>query len=139
MELPQLSIDNFAALCLVILTPWLYRTFRPFSTDPWKQTRLEQIVSTLLLVHTLFMLHALLVSPPQNIFKALGLGLGAAPEHLRAKIVDAYGSDENVPQHMTLLLKRLGLADLRLFYVRYVRSSTTAMRTSLSADSDTMS
>lgn len=126
MELPQLSFDNFAALCLVILTPWLYRTFRPFSTEPSTRSRTEQVVSTLLLAHTLFMLHEIFVSPPQNIFKALGLGLGAAPEHLRTKIVDAYSGEENVPQHMMLLLKRLGLSDLRLFYVRCVLSLTKA-------------
>ncbi len=119
MEVPELSVDTYAALCLVIITPWLYQTFKPFSTDRTK-TRTEQAISALLLAHTLYMLYEILVSPPQNIFKAFGLGIGAPPEHLRAKVAETYGGEQNIPPHLLLLLKRLGLSDLRLLYVKWV-------------------
>lgn len=120
MEVPQLSVDTYAALCLVIITPWLYQTFKPFSTDRPAKTRTEQAISALLLTHTLYMLYEILVSPPQNIFKAFGFGLGAPPEHMRAKVAETYGGEQNIPAHLLLLLKRLGLSDLRLLYVRWV-------------------
>lgn len=120
MELPQLPLDVYIAAGLVIATPWLYRTFAPFSTTKPSKTRTEQAISILVLAHTLYILYGLFVAPPQNIFKALGLGLDAPPEHLRMKVVEKFGGENNVPPHLNLLLKRLGLSDLRSFYVRCV-------------------
>ncbi|KDR68364.1 hypothetical protein GALMADRAFT_257008 [Galerina marginata CBS 339.88] len=119
MELPQLSLDTFVAICLVIATPWLYKTYSPFSSEKSSKSRTEQLLSTAILVHTLYMLHSLLVSPPQNIFKSLELSLNEAPETLRAKLAESFGGDENVPLHLDILLKRLGLMDMRSFYVRF--------------------
>jgi len=111
MELPQLPLDAYVALCLVIATPWLYRTFSSKSSA-------DQALSALLLLHTLYILYALLVSPPQNIFKTLGLHLTASPEALRAGVAELYGGGQNVPQHLDTLLKKLGLMDLRMIYIR---------------------
>jgi hypothetical protein len=117
MELPLLPLDTYIAICLVIATPWLYRTFSSKSST-------DQALSTLLLLHTLYILHALFVSPPQNIFKTLGLHLTASPEALRAAVTDLYGGGQNVPQHLDTLLKKLGLMDLRMIYIRCVQSLT---------------
>ena len=114
MELPQLPLDTYIAICLVIATPWLYRTFSSRSST-------DQALSTLLLLHTLYILHALFVSPPQNIFKTLGLHLTASPEALRAGVAELYGGSQNVPQHLDTLLKKLGLMDLRMIYIRCVQ------------------
>lgn len=119
MELPQLSFDTYVAICLVIATPWLYRTFSPFSEARTK-TRIEQLVSTAILTHTLYMLYCLFVSPPQNIFKSLGVPLTAAPDELRTKLTERFGSEEHIPLHLNTLLKRLGLMDMRSLYIRYV-------------------
>ncbi|KAF8970433.1 hypothetical protein BDZ97DRAFT_93736 [Flammula alnicola] len=83
------------------------------------KTRKEQAIAILILVHTLYMLHGLLVSPPQNIFKALGFGLDVPPEYLRAKLAENFGGEQNVPPHLNTLLKRMGLSDLRSLYVRF--------------------
>ena len=117
MELPQLPLDAYVALCLVIATPWLYRTFSSKSSA-------DQALSALLLLHTLYILHALFVSPPQNIFKTLGLHLTASPEALRAGVAELYGGGQNVPQHLDTLLKKLGLMDLRMIYIRCVQPLT---------------
>ncbi|KIM42207.1 hypothetical protein M413DRAFT_129174 [Hebeloma cylindrosporum] len=114
MELPQLALDAYVAISLVIATPWLYHTFSSSS-----KSNTHQALSTLLLLHTLYILHALFVSPPQNIFKTLGLHLTASPEALRAGVADLYGAPQNVPPHLDTLLKKLGLMDLRLIYLRF--------------------
>ncbi|KAF9486276.1 hypothetical protein BDN70DRAFT_870372 [Pholiota conissans] len=119
MELPQLPADVYLAIALVIATPWLYHIF---STP---KTPTQQTISTLVLAHTLYMLYALFVSPPQNIFKVLGVALDAAPEYMRAKVEEMYGGAANVPPHLGQLLKRLGLSDLRSFYVRFGHDTLT--------------
>ncbi|KAF9566536.1 hypothetical protein CPC08DRAFT_682401 [Agrocybe pediades] len=119
MELPHLSLDTFVAIGLVIATPWLYRIYTPFSNEPSTKTRTEKLVSTAILGHTLYMLYNLFVSPPQNIFKTLDLPLNASPEALRVKLAESFGGEQNVPQYLELLMKRLGLSDLRALYVRF--------------------
>jgi len=66
------------------------------------------------------MLYNLLVSPPKNIFKTLELALNVPPEMLRAKLAESFGGEQNIPQYLEMLLKRLGLMELRSLYVRYV-------------------
>jgi len=114
MELPQLPLDAYVAICLVIATPWLYRTFSSSKSST------DQALSTLILLHTFYILHALFVSPPQNIFKSLGLHPTASPEALRAAVANLYGGDQNLPHHLDTLLKKLGLMELRLIYIRCV-------------------
>ncbi len=116
-EIPQLSSDAYIALCLVLATPLLYRVVSPFSNDAKKDLR-DRTLSVLLLLHTLYMFHALLVSPPQNIFKSLELPVNIPPEYLRAKLVEVYGGEQNVPATLVSLSKRLGLMDLRSLYIR---------------------
>ena len=111
---PQLSLDVYIALSLVLATPWLYSVFTSTST-----TKTSKTLSTLLLLHTLYLLHALLVSPPPNIFKSLGLPVNIPSEYLQAKLLEVYG-ERNIPTHLASLPKRLGLMELRSLYVRYV-------------------
>jgi len=117
-ELPHVPLGVFVAICVTISTPWLYRIFS--SGKPNKPLK-ETLLSTLLLFHTLYMLHELLASPPQNVFKALGLPVNIPPEYLRAKLVETYGAEEKVPPYLAMLSKRLGLMDLRSLYIRRVR------------------
>lgn len=115
---PQLSLDVYIALSLVLATPWLYLVFTSTST-----TKTSKILSTLLLLHTLYLLHALLVSPPPNIFKSLGLPVNIPSEYLQARLLEVYGGEQNIPTHLASLPKRLGLMELRSLYVRYVSFS----------------
>ncbi|KAF9057172.1 hypothetical protein BJ165DRAFT_13310 [Panaeolus papilionaceus] len=119
MELPQLSLDNFVALALIIGTPWLYKVFRPFSEDKPSTSKVERAISIGLLLHTIAMLYNLFVSPPTNIFKALGVHSSAPPEVLKAKLAESLGGVENIPAQLEILLKRLGLIDMRSLYIRF--------------------
>jgi hypothetical protein len=66
----------------------------------------------------LYMFHALLVSPPQNIFKSLRLPVNIPSEYLHAKLVATYGGETSIPASLAALPKRLGLMELRALYVR---------------------
>ncbi|KAJ3490261.1 hypothetical protein NLJ89_g11449 [Agrocybe chaxingu] len=125
MELPQLSLDAYIALGLVIATPWLYRTFSPFSDQKSPKPTRELLLSTALLLHTLYALYKLLVSPPQSIFKALDVPVNIPPDYLRAKLVETLGGEAHVPQHLDTLLKRLGLMDLRSLYILFGHDALT--------------
>ena len=125
INIPQLSLDTYIALGLVIATPWLYYLFSTLNSPkkPSRWTIKDQARSLLLLIHTLYMLHALLVAQSPNIFKSLDLPPNIPPEYLREKLIESFGGDENaLPPYLDVLLKRLGLSDLRSLYLRYVDS-----------------
>ncbi|KAF8156855.1 hypothetical protein B0H34DRAFT_710809 [Crassisporium funariophilum] len=124
MDAPQLSLDTYIALALVLATPWLYLTLSPpsplSSSASAPKSRKTQALSLLLLAHTLYLLHALLVTPPPNIFAALAVPLNTPPLHLREALVAAFGGkEESVPGFLEVLVKRLGLMDLRTLYIRF--------------------
>ncbi|PPQ83074.1 hypothetical protein CVT24_012469, partial [Panaeolus cyanescens] len=106
--IPQLSLDNFTALALIISTPWIYKVYRPFSDTPPTSTPLARLISMGLLLHTLVMMYNIFVSPPLNIFKALGVHESAPPDLLRAKLKDVLGEGVDMGRDMEVLLKRLG-------------------------------
>jgi hypothetical protein len=68
------------------------------------------LVLVLVVLHTLYILHTLLVSPPPNVFTRLGLPINTPPETIRAALLDT-----QLPEH---LLKRLHSRDARTLYVR---------------------
>ena len=118
INLPQLSLDIYIALSLVIATPWLYYLF---STP-----KPSKIVSLLLLIHTLYILHALLVSQPRNIFKSLDLPPNVPADYLRERLVERLGVID-LPPYLDVLLKRLGSMDFRSLYFRYVHNLTPCL------------
>lgn len=127
INIPQLSLDTYIALGLVIATPWLYYLFSPYNS-PSKFTTRDQVLSFLLLVHTLYTLHQLLVAQPPNIFKSLDLPPNTAPDYLRETLVERLGGAERnvtgIPPYLDTLLKRLGSMDARSLYFRYVDNLT---------------
>lgn len=127
INIPQLSLDTYIALGLVIATPWLYYLFSPYNS-PSKFTTRDQVLSLLLLIHTLYLLHPLLVAQPPNIFKSLDLLPNIPPDYLRETLVERLGGDgQNVtviPAYLDTLLKRLGSMDMRSLYFRYVDNLT---------------
>ena len=122
INIPQLSLDTYIAIGLVIATPWLYYLFSPYNS-PSKFTTRDQVLSLLLLIHTLYTLHPLLVAQPPNIFKSLDLPPNIPPDYLRETLVERLGGDgQNVtviPAYLDTLLKRLGSMDTRSLYFRY--------------------
>ena len=123
VNIPQLSLDSYVALGLVIAIPWLYYLFSPYNS-PSKFTTRDQVLSLLLLIHTLYTLHPLLVAQPPNIFKSLDLPPNIPPVYLRETLLERLGRDgQNVtviPASLDTLLKRLGSMDMRSLYFRYV-------------------
>ena len=120
ITIPQLSLDTYIALGLVIATPWLYYLFSPYN-HPSKFTTRDQVLSLLLLIHTLYTLHPLLVTQPPNIFKFLDLPPNVPPDYLRETLVERLGQNVTViPASLDTLLKRLGSMDMRSLYFRYV-------------------
>ena len=123
INIPQLSLDTYIALGLVIATPWLYYLFSPYNSPSKFRTR-DQVLSLLLLIHTLYTLHLLLVAQPPNIFKSLDLPPNIPPDYLRETLVERLGGDERngtiIPPPLDTLLKRLGSMDTRSLYFRYV-------------------
>ena len=120
ITIPQLSLDTYIALGLVIATPWLYYLFSPYN-HPSKFTTRDQVLSLLLLIHTLYTLHPLLVAQPPNIFKFLDLPPNIPPDYLRETLVEKLGQNVTViPASLDTLLKRLGSMDMRSLYFRYV-------------------
>ena len=63
------------------------------------------------------MLHKLLVAQPINIFQDVGLSATAPPEVLRSRVEGLYGSVGGLPEGFELLLKRMGLVDMRSYYI----------------------
>jgi len=126
INIPQLSLDTYIALALVIATPWLYCLFSP----PSKLTIRDQVLSFLLLFHTLYTLHALLVAQPPNIFKSLALPPNISPDYLREALTERLGVNEQngtaIPQYLDTLLKRLGSMDMRSLYFRFGHEVLTA-------------
>jgi hypothetical protein len=111
VDVLQLSFDAYVALSLVLATLWL-------RSAPDSKPLKDRLLSALLFAHTLYMLHALLVSPPQNLFKSLQLPLNIPSEYLLAKLVETYGGETNIPSSLAALPKRLGLMEVRALYVR---------------------
>ena len=123
INIPQLSLDTYIALGLVIATPWLYYLFSPYN-HPSKFTTKDQVLSLLLLIHTLYTLHPILVSQPPNIFKFLDLPPNVPPDNLRETLVERLGGGDGqnvtvIPAYLDTLLKRLGSMDARSLYFRY--------------------
>jgi len=129
INIPQLSLDTYIALGLVIATPWLYYLFSPYNS-PSKFTTRDQVLSFLLLIHTLYSLHPLLVSQPPNIFKSLNLPPNVQPDYLRQTLLEKLGGNvQNVtviPPYLDTLLKRLGSMDTRSLYFRFGHEVLTA-------------
>jgi hypothetical protein len=123
INIPQLSLDTYIALVLVIATPWLFYLFSPYNPPSKFRTR-DQVLSLLLLVHTLYALHALLVAQPPNIFNLLDLPPNIPPDYLRQELLERFGGNEGnvtaIPAYLDTLLKRLGSMDMRSLYFRYV-------------------
>ena len=127
INIPQLSLDTYVALGLVIATPWLYYLFSPYNS-PSKFTTRDQVLSLLLLIHTVYTLYPLLVAQPPNIFNYLDLPPNIPPDYLRETLIERLGRDERnvtvIPLYLDTLLKRLGSMDTRSLYFRYVDNLT---------------
>ncbi|TBU38144.1 hypothetical protein BD309DRAFT_548968 [Dichomitus squalens] len=121
MPLISVSVDAFLVLAACILTP----TFLVFRRQP-QSTRLslDNALSAVLILHSLFILYTVLVRWPPNIFQRLKIPLTAPSETIRAVLLQRAGlpQDATLPRPLDSLLTRLSSFDTRTHYVRFGQS-----------------
>jgi hypothetical protein len=102
-----MSFVAFILTVVLVSVPWLYY-FPPVSHST------PSLVNVFLLLHTLFSLYYLIVSPPQNLFSHLNVPLSTPTEVLRGFL------NKNASRYAALdqLITRMGSFDIRTFYVR---------------------
>ncbi|TFK41443.1 hypothetical protein BDQ12DRAFT_677992 [Crucibulum laeve] len=115
-SLLSVSLDTYLATALAISVSWLYFVMRTPSSPP--KSRTQTTISVVLLLHTLYILHSLLLKSPPNLFNALKLPLNTPTDSIRAILLQ-FSDDGELPGHLESLLKRLGSLDMRGVYVRF--------------------
>jgi hypothetical protein len=116
----------FTAIALGV--PWLF-----YTRSRYPSSRLHTAFSIVVFLHSLFIIHAIFVSPPSNIFTTLRLPLSAPIEDIRAALLrytymgTATQGHElstlpnaTLPEHTEVLLKNLRFLDSRSLYARFV-------------------
>ncbi|KAJ8474593.1 hypothetical protein ONZ45_g15898 [Pleurotus djamor] len=117
------SLNTYAISALLIAGPWLYFTGRSRHHPTPNAPPIRPYVSLVLLLHTLYLLYKILVTPPSNIFTSLKIPLNTSTDQIRAILAQHAGLDltqgDVFPKPLELLLKRLSLFDHRKLYVRF--------------------
>ncbi|KAF9001157.1 hypothetical protein BDQ17DRAFT_1244802 [Cyathus striatus] len=109
------SIDTYLSLSLIISTTWIYYSFiRPSTQKP----RSQKAISAFLLLHTLYIIYHILVTPPPNLFKLLKVPVNTPTDTIRALLLK-YSDDGAIPSHLERVVKRLSSFDLRTLYIRF--------------------
>jgi len=75
----------------------------------------HSILSLLLLIHSLAILHALLLRPPPNLFSAFRIPLNTPTDTIRSLLL----RHSDLTPELEVLLKRLASFDTRSFYPRF--------------------
>lgn len=124
MPLLSASLDLYITTSIVIAIPWLILTFnhkpaRPRHNDhlPHEEPWLRPYINIFLLLHSLYILHKLIVSPPPNMFTSLDIPLSTSTDKIRA-ILTQYSGTGDLPAPLETLLKRLANFDMRGLFVR---------------------
>lgn len=130
MPLVSASLDVFLFTSLAISFPWIYyttfnesRAKHPLSPTQGPRSRFLRIfLDVFLLLHTLYILHSLLVESPPNLFTRLKIPLSTPTDDIRTLLLD-HAATNPLPKDLETLLKRLGSFEIRTLYVRYVCQS----------------
>ncbi|KAL0573301.1 hypothetical protein V5O48_008664 [Marasmius crinis-equi] len=85
---------------------------------------LRTVTSNLLLLHTLLILHKLVLLSPPNLFTRLHLSLSTPTDAIRSLLLVA-SADGSLPPRIDRLLKRLGSAEMRILYVKFGHETIT--------------
>ncbi|KAL0958017.1 hypothetical protein HGRIS_000192 [Hohenbuehelia grisea] len=125
MPLLSASLDAYLVTCSLISIPWIYLVARSTPKTPL-YPRIRPYISVILLLHTLYILHAILVAPPPNIFTSLDIPLNTSTDQIRRILAKLGGIDSQFalapgtfPKPLEALLKRLSSFDTRTLYVRF--------------------
>jgi hypothetical protein len=118
MPLLSASLDAFLFTSLTMIISYLYYAsfFHP-SAKLVPPSHMHALLNALVLLHTLYILHALTLKYPPNIFQALRLPLTTPTEHIRSALLRA-SNGKPLTDALENLLTRLGSYEVRTFYVR---------------------
>jgi hypothetical protein len=115
------SLDAFLITSTVVIASCCYYTF--FLPPKYKFTsssttaKLRNPLSLFVLLHTLYILHALTIRYPPNLFRALNVSITTPTEQLRTMLLRA-SHGEPLSDGLESLLTRLGNYEVRTFYIR---------------------
>jgi len=112
------DLDAFLLASLTITIPFIWHLSRWTSipTSP----PLRRPLGFLVFLHTLYILHRILVKRPLNVFSSLDIPLTTPTDKIRAALIARAGGDK-LPEKIQDLLTKLGSFEIRTFYVRYAR------------------
>ncbi|KAF9494814.1 hypothetical protein BDN71DRAFT_1448390 [Pleurotus eryngii] len=117
------SLDAYLLTSLLVSVPWVYLTGKSRHHPPQNSPPIRPYISILLLLHTLYILYRILVTPPANIFTSLNIPLNTSTDRIREIVAKYSGIDLNsggaFPKPLELLLKRLSLFEHRTLFVRF--------------------
>ncbi|TDL22068.1 hypothetical protein BD410DRAFT_866167 [Rickenella mellea] len=154
MPLISASIDAFLATSLLTIVPWFYISVLSSSSSspspsassnsssqnssadpnahgaeqatPNPNYKFRKFLTSLVILHTLFILYNFIVCAPFNLFATLRLPLGVSSEVLRGTLVrragllsGGEGGKGALPRALEELIARLGSFEARTLYVRF--------------------
>ncbi|THU96232.1 hypothetical protein K435DRAFT_664817 [Dendrothele bispora CBS 962.96] len=120
--LVYLATSTVLVLSYFFISPQIFQKNQNVVTTP---PNLRKILSSLVLLHSLFILYNIIVLQPPNLFTRLGLPLGTPTDSIRSILL--MNSDEpTLPKHIEQLLTRLGSFELRTLYVRFGHDVVTS-------------
>jgi hypothetical protein len=127
MPLVTTSIDAFLTTSTLIILVSIY-AMRPgiSSREGAASAPLRTPLSILVLLHTIYILYTILVTPPPNLFSRLRIPLITPSDKIRTLLLARAGlpADALLPTSLEDLLTRLAAFDVRTTYIRLVLSFT---------------
>lgn len=122
MPLLSASADTFILGATVCLIVFARRRRSPALAKNARQPKYWPFVTTILALHTLYMIYILSFKTPPNLFTRLHLPLSMPSERIRAILLSRTGVAESdtLPEQIEDLLMKLNTSDFRTYFVRFV-------------------
>jgi hypothetical protein len=112
------TTETYMVTALLVTLPTLYSLIRRKSDQNKPRARLRTPLTLLVLVHTLYILHRLLLDPPPNLFTRHRIPLTLSVDGIRAILLARAGETYAMSPATDALLRRLASFDMRTIFVR---------------------
>src|SRR5262245_2494115 len=106
MPLISTSFDIFLVTSSAIIAPYIWYLFRATKSPS------RRLLDVLVLLHTLYILHTILLNHPPNVFSSFGISLTTSNDKIRAALIARAGG-EKLPENIQDLLTKLGSFEVR--------------------------
>lgn len=129
MVIVSASVDAYLFTAVAVTLPlFIYLHQRHNGSKP--EAAYEPYITILVVLHTLYILHALILCWPLNLFSRLHIPLNASPDTIRNTIIRQAGLDSNspLPKSLEHLLTRLSSFEMRTLYVRFLPATPFVSR-----------